>query len=160
MNILFTIKVKILVPMKWSSYRSLHLCWLLSLECSTYFEFVAKPLLIKHMSFWYPFLEPHLTMYHSNIGVWLRQGTELGTSSLVVTVFIFSSTIFRRSVFGPCTYVELYTFPFYCCFHSWFCAFQYIPRITITLCNVFHVSTYWKKHHSVSESSFAPDCRN
>ena len=27
---------------------------------------------LKHMSLWYPFLELHLTMHHSNIGIGLR----------------------------------------------------------------------------------------
>ena len=37
----------------------------------------------KHVSFWCPFLDSHLTTLHSNIGVKLRQVTELGLSTLV-----------------------------------------------------------------------------
>ena len=41
-----------------------------------------SPISFKHMMpFWYPLLEPRLTTYHSNIGVWLREVTELGTST-------------------------------------------------------------------------------
>ena len=34
------------------------------------------------MYFSWLFLDPHLSTYHSNIGVWLRKVTKLGTSSL------------------------------------------------------------------------------
>ena len=36
----------------------------------------------KHLSFWIPFLEPHLTTSHSNICVQLREVTKLGMSTL------------------------------------------------------------------------------
>ena len=36
----------------------------------------------QHMSFWCPFLESHLTIHDSNIGVRLRPETQLGTSTL------------------------------------------------------------------------------
>ena len=41
-----------------------------------------SPISFKHMmSFWYPFLGPHLATYHSNIGVWWRLGIDSGTST-------------------------------------------------------------------------------
>ena len=54
LNILFVIKVKSLVLIKWS-YMAPQWCWLLSLEWSSYFEHAVQPFL-KHMSSWYPFL--------------------------------------------------------------------------------------------------------
>jgi hypothetical protein len=37
---------------------------------------------LKHIPFWYPFLEAHVTTHYSNIGVRSRQITELDTSTL------------------------------------------------------------------------------
>lgn len=37
----------------------------------------------KHMSFWYPVLEPHQTTFHSNIVVQLGSVTEIGLSTLL-----------------------------------------------------------------------------
>ena len=70
MNIVFVIKVKIVVLVKWS-FRSPTLCSQLSLEWFSYFEHV-DPISFKHLIFLYSYLEPHLTKYHSNIGVCLR----------------------------------------------------------------------------------------
>ena len=70
MNILYIINVMILVLIN-CSYRSSQLYRFLSLELLSYFEQIAL-ISFKVMSFWYPFLEPHLTTYHSNIGVQVR----------------------------------------------------------------------------------------
>ena len=40
----------------------------------SYFEQAVHSLL--NTSFWYPFLEPHQTTYHSNAGVLIRKVTE------------------------------------------------------------------------------------
>ena len=58
---------------------SLHLSWLFGfrivLPSSS-----SSPLSCKHISIWYPFLEPHQATYHLYIGVQTRGVTELGTS--------------------------------------------------------------------------------
>ena len=72
-NILFIIKVKILVFITWSCNRSLQLSGLLSQERLSCFEHVVQTLL--YASFWYPYLAPHPTTYHSNIGVSIRYAT-------------------------------------------------------------------------------------
>ena len=41
-----------------------------------------SPISFRHKSFWSLFLEPHLTTYPSNIGVWLRYVTKFGISTL------------------------------------------------------------------------------
>lgn len=43
------------------------------------------------MYFWYPFLEPHLTTYHSNIGALLKLVTKLGTSTFESIVQNFTN---------------------------------------------------------------------
>ena len=78
-HILFFIEVKILVLIEW--YRSPQLCWRLTLEWLSYLS-TYTPITYKHMQFSWLFLDPHLSTYHSNIGVWLRKVTELDTSSL------------------------------------------------------------------------------
>ena len=74
MNILSIIQVKILVLIQYSNSRSppppSKLYSLSSLEWFNIFEHVVQSLL-KHMSFWCPFVDPHLTTYHSNIGVYI-----------------------------------------------------------------------------------------
>ena len=63
-NDLFIIKVKILVLVKW---------WHWSLPTTLTIEpriiniiWACKPIPFKHVSFWYLFMEAHLTTYHSN----------------------------------------------------------------------------------------------
>ena len=62
-------------------YEVIQVCpiMLLSLGCVIiYWE--RGPISFKHMSLWYSFLESHLvTPQHSNIGVWLRCVTKLGS---------------------------------------------------------------------------------
>ena len=84
MNILFIIKVNILVPIKWSyrlppstnmstiESRMVSLFWacsLISFEVTLFF-------------FWCWFLDPHLTTYHSNTCVQIIGLFDLGTSTL------------------------------------------------------------------------------
>ena len=66
MNILFIIEVKFLVLVNWP-YRSLQLCWLLSLEWLPYFEYAVQ--FHSNIAFWYMFLELHQTTYHLKLGV-------------------------------------------------------------------------------------------
>ena len=66
-NIYFKIKVKIPILVKWS-YGSPQLWWLSSLGLIIIF-WAHCPISFAHMSFWCHFLKPHLTTYHSNIGV-------------------------------------------------------------------------------------------
>ena len=57
----------------------------------------------KHMSFWCPFLDPHLTGHHPNIGVRFRQVTELGLLPLlmnVINVYFVVLQIARSLVVG------------------------------------------------------------
>jgi hypothetical protein len=74
LNIVFTIRVKILVLIKWS-HTSPQLSGLLRLEWLSYFEHVVQSLL--NTSFWYPFLEPHLTTYPLIIGVLIRKSNQI-----------------------------------------------------------------------------------
>ena len=61
MNILLSIKVKILVLAKWSYRSSLpQSCWLLNMEWLAYFEHVVQFLLINTCFFGCTFLDPHL----------------------------------------------------------------------------------------------------
>ena len=80
MNILFIIKFNIFVLIKWS--YSFHPT-MLTIEPRMVVIFQAcSPISFKRMSLWYPFLEAHLTTYHSTIGVLIRNVFELGLSSL------------------------------------------------------------------------------
>ena len=90
LDILFIIKVKIVMLIMWS-YRSPQSCWVLSYTMVSIF-WVYTPIFNKHMSFWCMFLTLHLTTYHSNIGVphycyvqfrhvYLICGSIVGTSS-------------------------------------------------------------------------------
>ena len=74
MNILFIIKVKVFVPIKWS-YGSPQSC--LTIEPRMVIIFGAcSPTSFKHMSCWYMFLEPYESTYQSNLDVGLRDVTE------------------------------------------------------------------------------------
>ena len=75
MTILFIIEVKTLVLIN-LSYRSPQLEWL------PYFEHVIMCLLNTSL-FWCPFLDPHLTTYHSNIGVHIIAMLDIATSTLI-----------------------------------------------------------------------------
>ena len=44
------------------------------------------------MSFWCPFLDPPLTIYHSNIGVQIIVALDIGTSTLKITNLIMGPT--------------------------------------------------------------------
>ena len=68
MNTLFIIKVNILELIKLPC-RSCQL--LLTIEPGMVNRFLARsPISFKHMMpFWCPFIDPHLTAHHSNIGV-------------------------------------------------------------------------------------------
>lgn len=79
MYILCIAKVKILRVIQWS-YRLPQLCSLLRLEWLISFEHVIQSLF--NTSFWCPFLHLHPTINPSNIGVRLRRGIKLGTSTL------------------------------------------------------------------------------
>ena len=76
MNILFIVKVNILVLIKWS-YRSPQLCWLTESRMVIIF-WARRPISFTHMSFWYLFLGPHQITYHSNIGVLIKKVTGKG----------------------------------------------------------------------------------
>ena len=67
MNILFIVKVKILELIQWS-YNPLQLCRLLNFEWLTKLEHIVQSLL-KHMLFWCLFLDLHLTINCSSLGV-------------------------------------------------------------------------------------------
>jgi hypothetical protein len=68
MNILFIIKAKSLVLIKWS-HRSPPIK--MTIRPRMVFIFWAlSPVLLKHVPFWYPFLEPHTTQ---NIGMQISQ---------------------------------------------------------------------------------------
>ena len=82
MNILSIVKVKSIWVIKWLYKPPPQLCWLLRLEWPIKVEHVVQ-ILINMCLFGVPFLDPHLTNHHSNIGVRLRWGTKLGTSILV-----------------------------------------------------------------------------
>ena len=81
MSISFSIKLKILVLIR-SSCRSPESCWIRNPRKLSIF-WVRSPISSKHMSFWFPFFDPHLTTHHSNIGVQIIAMLELGTSTLV-----------------------------------------------------------------------------
>jgi hypothetical protein len=73
MNILFIIKVRIHVFIKWS-YRFSQISWLLNLEWLAYF---------KQVSLCCTFLDQHLTTCFSQLGVQIVIVFELGTSTLM-----------------------------------------------------------------------------
>ena len=80
MNFLFIIKVKVLILNKCS-----HKCFPIMLIIESIMVnnlWATSPISFKHVSFWYPFLKPHLIMHHSNIGVLWRWITELGPLTL------------------------------------------------------------------------------
>ena len=71
MNILFVFKVKkILVFIKWLHRSSPIMLTIKSRMVITFWAH--SPICFERMSFWWPFLESHLTNYRSNIGVRLR----------------------------------------------------------------------------------------
>ena len=78
MNILYIIKVKILVLFKWS-YRSPQLCWLLNLKWLAYFEHVIQSLFEHIMPFWSLHRSSPNT---SQIGVQIIAMFDLGMSTL------------------------------------------------------------------------------
>ena len=80
MNFLYIFEAKIHALMKWS-YRSPQSCWLLSLEWLAHSKHVLQSL-SNTKSFWCPFVDPHLTPYHQNIGVQIIAKLELGMSTL------------------------------------------------------------------------------
>ena len=86
MIILFIIKVNIIVLIE-RSHRSPSI--MLTIEPRAVIVFWARsPVSLKHKPFWYPFSEPHQTIYHSNIGVRLRIVTGLETSTLVYNDYL------------------------------------------------------------------------
>jgi hypothetical protein len=59
---------------------------MLTMEFTMVSIFLAPSLIsFQHLSFWCPFLDPHLTAHHSNIGVQIIVVFELGTSTLAVS---------------------------------------------------------------------------
>ena len=80
MNIVFNIKVKIHMLIKWS-YRSPSIMLTIEPRMNS-IVWAHSPIFFQHMSFWCPFLDSHQTIYQSIIGVHLRSDTELGTSTL------------------------------------------------------------------------------
>ena len=83
MHILFILKIKTLVLIKWS-YRCPHLCWLFEFRMIILFS-GRIPTFCKHVSFWYLFLGSHQATYHFNIGVRLRAVKWLGTSTVLTS---------------------------------------------------------------------------
>ena len=56
---------------------------MLTIELRMVSTFWARtPISFKHKSFWCPFVDPHLTPYHQNIGVQIIAKLELGMSTL------------------------------------------------------------------------------
>ena len=51
------------------------------------------PISFQNMYFWCPFLDPHPTILHSNIGVCLRRGVELGMSTLRFVLYFMWSLL-------------------------------------------------------------------
>ena len=81
MNILFMIKVEILVLIKRSNTSSQIM---LIFESTMVIIFWAySPIVFEHVSYWHLLLEPHLTTYHSTIGVQIREVAEICTSTLL-----------------------------------------------------------------------------
>ena len=79
MNILITIKVKILIFNKWSYRPPI----MLTTEPGMMSVFwTHSPISLEHMSLSHLFLDPHLTTYHSNTGVHMLAILEIGTSTL------------------------------------------------------------------------------
>ena len=75
-KILFIIKVKILMLVKWS-YRSPQI--MPTIEPRMIIIIWARnPIIFKHKSFWYPFMEANQTTHHLNIGVLVRKVTNWG----------------------------------------------------------------------------------
>ena len=80
MNILFIIKVKIFVLIAWWPYRSsqfVRYCQIIELRMVIRFR-ARIPISFEHT-----FLEPHLTTYHSSIGVKIIVVLDLGTFVLL-----------------------------------------------------------------------------
>ena len=74
-NILFIIKVKVLLPINWL-YRFPPV--MLTIAPRRVSRFWAR----SQISFWHLFLDLHLTTHHSNIGVQIIAMLDLGTSTL------------------------------------------------------------------------------
>lgn len=68
MNILFIVKAKILEVIEWV----LLIMSIIVVSIRVNKLWAHRPKLFQHMSFWWPFLNPHLTIHHSYIGVRLR----------------------------------------------------------------------------------------
>ena len=82
MNILYVIKVKMSMLIKWSYAPPPQIMLIIEPKMVIIFLRHGPTFLIWKAS-WYPFLKPYQTTYHSNIDVQIRQITELGTSTLV-----------------------------------------------------------------------------
>ena len=70
---------------RWSD-RSLRLCWISILEWLAYIERARSPIHVRHLSFWYPFLEPHETTYHSNTSVSIETCNQIGHVYLAASI--------------------------------------------------------------------------
>ena len=93
-NILFLTKMKILILVK-CSYRSSQFCWLLTLEELAYI-WACRLISFKNMSFWCPFLDPHLPNKHRfsrswvmthNFKSWLHNWTLVRIKSVSYCMF-------------------------------------------------------------------------
>ena len=74
MNILFMIKVKILMFVKWS-YRSPLITQTMEPRMNKIF-WAHNPISFKHISVWCPFWDLHLTTHHSNVGAHILEVLE------------------------------------------------------------------------------------
>ena len=59
-----------------------------------------SPISFEHVPFWYLFLEPYQSTYHSNIGVLIRKVTESGTSTLQdkIALIVFPRPLVFRTL--------------------------------------------------------------
>ena len=72
-SILFIVKVKIFVDIKWP-YRSSPIMLTVEPKMVNISFWARTPMSIKHMMFfWCLFVHPHLTPHHSNVAVWLKK---------------------------------------------------------------------------------------
>lgn len=78
MNILFRVRIHVLV--KWTC----RLRQLLNLEWLSCFEH-AQSHIFEDTSFWYPFLQPHQTTRHSNMGVQSRHVNKLSMATFNIS---------------------------------------------------------------------------
>ena len=85
---------------KWSYHPPFQYCWLLGLEWLVYSQHVVQSISSKYMFFWCLFLDPHPTIYHSNIGVQIiPMLLYISTSTLKVDNHYSTTFFIRISIF-------------------------------------------------------------